>query len=90
MESEKTTFFQQLSISVIFSKVRKVVKLQFLGLNKGIIVSVIKNKNKNFQNNAKYECDMTETTCDVTEPGDFQVMKSCFFHQKPNFCHIIQ
>ena len=86
-ESEKMTFFQQFRISLIFSKV---VKLQFLGLNKGIIVSVIKNKNKNFQNNAKYECDMTETTCDVTEPGDYQVMKSCFLHQKSNFCHIIQ
>ena len=51
-ESEKMTFFQQLSISLIFSEVRKVVKVQFLGLNKGI-VSVIKNKNKNCHTSSK-------------------------------------
>ena len=46
------TFFQQLSISLIFSEVRKVVKLQFLEFDKGI-VSVIKNKNKNFHRSSK-------------------------------------
>ena len=51
-ESEKMTFFQQLSISLIFSEVRKVEKLQFLGLNKGI-GSVMKNKNKNFHTLSK-------------------------------------
>ena len=46
------TFFQQFSITLIFSEVRKVVKLQFLGCNKGI-VSVIENKNKNFHTSSK-------------------------------------
>ena len=44
------TFFHRLTIYLIFSEARKVVKLEtrkFLGLSKGI-VSVINNKNKNF------------------------------------------
>ena len=34
---------------------------------------------QNVQNNVKYECDVTETKCDVTEPCDFR-LAFCITH----------